>query len=134
MSKYIYLARGLGPASQSVIFRASGLVRPLAASTPGLIFQAFPACLATFVIYTKTKTQTHLRQNIAKTKNTPGKITAPVSGLIFQTLPACLVTFVIYTNQCTNKNVSLIFLVLTFIFSSCRRWLNWEPFFISEVV
>ena len=38
---------------------------------------------------------------------------APMPGPIFQTLPACLGTFVIYTNQCTNKNVSLIFSVLT---------------------
>ena len=109
----IYIS-GPGPwSSQSVSYFSGQWSR---SATGGIHARPnFPgfSCLATFVIYTTTQTQTHLRQNIAKTKNTLEKMAAPMSGLIFQTLPACLGTFVIYTNQCTNKNVSLIFSVLT---------------------
>ena len=105
----IYIS-GLGPwSSQSVSYFSGQWSR---SATGGIHARPnFPgfSCLATFVIYTTTQTQTHLRRNIAKTKNTPGKITATMLGLIFQTLPACLGTFVIYTNQCTNKNALTLF-------------------------
>ena len=80
------------------------------------------SCLATFVIYTTTQTQTHLRQNIAKRKNKFSRLFLPAGALLLS------------IQIRAQKNYFIEIFSFNFVFSSCRRWLHWEPFFISEVV